>query len=78
MSSNNFVFGKQNIMIIIAGIVVTLIGFIMMIGGGSTDPNVFNGDEIFSFTRITLAPILVIGGYGIVIYGIMKKNKAQQ
>jgi hypothetical protein len=46
-----------------------------MMGGGSDDPNVFNADEMFSFTRITLAPILVIGGYVIVIYGIMKKNK---
>ena len=74
-SQNNFVFGKQNIIIIIAGLVLTLIGFFLMIGGGSEDPNVFNKDEIFSHTRITLAPILVIGGYGVVIYVIMKKNK---
>ncbi len=75
-SNNNFVFSKQNIVLIIAGIVVTLIGFVLMIGGGSEDPNVFKEEEIFSFTRITLAPLLVIGGYGVVIYGIMKKNKA--
>ncbi|MEO9532373.1 MAG: DUF3098 domain-containing protein [Crocinitomicaceae bacterium] len=73
---DNFVFSKQNVMLIIIGIVVSLIGFALMIGGGSDDPNVFNGDEMFSFTRITLAPILVIGGYGVVIYGIMKKRKA--
>lgn len=76
-ANNNFVFSKQNIVLIIAGIVVTLIGFVLMIGGGSEDPTVFKEDEIFSFTRITLAPILVIGGYGVVIYGIMKKNKAE-
>ena len=76
MSSENFVFSKQNIMMIIAGLAITLIGFVLMIGGGSADPNVFNEKEIFSFTRITLAPILVIGGYGVVIYGIMKKKKA--
>ena len=75
-SNNNFVFSKQNIVVIIAGIVLTLLGFVLMIGGGSEDPTVFKKDEIFSFTRITLAPILVIGGYGVVIYGIMKKNKA--
>ena len=73
---DNFVFSKQNVMLIIIGIVVSLIGFALMIGGGSDDPNVFNADEMFSFTRITLAPILVIGGYGVVIYGIMKKRKA--
>lgn len=75
MSSNNFVFSKKNIMFIIIGCVVTLIGFFLMMGGGSDDPNVFNEEEMFSFTRITLAPILVIGGYALVIFGIMKKNK---
>lgn len=63
-------------MFIIAGVLVTFLGFILMMGGGSEDPNTFNEDELFSFTRITLAPILVIGGYAIVIFGIMKKNKA--
>jgi hypothetical protein len=63
-------------MLIIIGIAVSLIGFTLMIGGGSDDPNVFNEAEIFSFTRITLAPLLVIGGYGVVIYGIMKKRRA--
>ena len=51
-----------------------LIGFILMIGGGSNDPDVFN-EAIFSFRRITLAPILVLAGFGIEIYAIMKKNK---
>ena len=76
MSSNNFVFSKKNIMIIIIGVVISMIGFLLMMGGGSDDPNVFNADEMFSFRRIDLAPIMVIGGYGVVIYGIMKKNKA--
>ncbi len=48
-----------------------------MIGGGSEDPTKFDADELFSHTRITLAPILVIAGYGVVIYGIMKKRKAK-
>lgn len=77
-SENKFVFGKQNIMFIIIGIAVTLVGFLLMMGGGSDDPNVFNGDEMFSFRRITLAPLLVIGGYGVVIFGIMRKNKANK
>lgn len=77
MSKEKFVFGRDNIQLIIIGCVVTLIGFFLMIGGGSDDPNVFNEDELFSHVRITLAPILVIGGYGIVIWGIMKKRKTQ-
>ncbi len=72
---NNFVFGKDNYIYIIAGIVITIIGFILMMGGGSDDPNVFNGDELFSTRRITVAPFLVILGYVVVIYGIMKKRK---
>lgn len=72
-----FVFGKQNYQLIIGGFALTLIGFFLMIGGGSDDPNVFNEEELFSHTRITLAPILVIAGYGVVIYGIMKRNKAK-
>ena len=71
-----FVFGMENYRLIIGGFLLSLIGFFLMIGGGSEDPNVFNEEELFSPMRITLAPILVIGGYGVVIYGIMKKNKA--
>jgi hypothetical protein len=78
MSKEKFVFGKDNIKLIIIGCVVTLVGFFLMIGGGSEDPNVFNEDELFSPIRITLAPILVIAGYGIVIWGIMKKRKAEE
>ena len=74
-SNNKFVFDKSNKIFIIAGVLITFLGFILMIGGGSEDPNVFNADELFSWRRITLAPILVIGGYGVVIYGIMKKRK---
>ena len=45
-----------------------------MSGGGSEDPNVFNEEELFSFRRITLAPFLVMSGYGFVLFGIMKKQ----
>ena len=76
MSENkNFVFDKSNHMFIIGGFALTLIGFLLMIGGGAENPDDFNAEELFSFTRITLAPFLVIAGYGIVIYGIMKKRK---
>lgn len=75
MSKDNFVFGKDNKMFIIVGFVVTLIGFLLMMGGGSDDPTVFNAEELFHPMRITVAPFLVILGYLIVLYGIMKKRK---
>ncbi|MFT5820580.1 MAG: putative membrane protein [Crocinitomix sp.] len=71
---SKFVFGSQNYMLIVGGFVLSLIGFFLMIGGGSEDPTQFNEAELFSHRRITLAPILVILGYVVVIYGIMKKN----
>ena len=46
-----------------------------MIGGGTSDPNKFNGAELFSNTRITLAPLLIVVGYIIIIFSIMKKGK---
>ncbi|MDR1680914.1 MAG: DUF3098 domain-containing protein [Prevotellaceae bacterium] len=56
-----------------AGIVVMVLGFALMIGGGSNDPNVFNGEALFSFTRITLSTILVVTGFAIEIVAIMKR-----
>ena len=53
-----------------------LTGFCFDVRGGSDDPNVFNEEELFSFRRITLAPFLVILGYGIVLYGIMKRTNS--
>ena len=67
-------FGKTNYMIMIAGVVLVIIGFILMSGGGSEDPNVFN-EEIFSFRRWTLAPVVVVLGYIAVFVAIMKKTK---
>lgn len=67
-------FGRDNYLWVIIGLAFLLIGFILMIGGGSDNPDVFN-EAIFSFRRITLAPILVLIGFGIQIYAIMKKSK---
>ncbi len=77
MNKDNFVFGKDNKLFIIVGFVLTLVGFLLMMGGGSEDPNVFNKEELFSPVRITLAPFLVIAGYVVVLYGIMKKRKSK-
>ena len=70
-----FAFGKENYRILIAGVVVVVIGYLLMIGGGSDDPNKFNADEIFSTRRITLSPIVILLGFVTVLYGIMKKSK---
>lgn len=70
----SFSFTKQNYRLLILGIFLITLGFLLMIGGGSDDPNVFS-DKIFNFQRLTLAPILVIAGYIIEIFAIMKKPK---
>jgi hypothetical protein len=69
-----FAFGKENYRLMLIGLVFIAAGFLLMIGGGSSDPNQFN-PEIFSFRRITLAPILILAGYVIEIFAIMKKPK---
>lgn len=70
-----FAFGKENYKILIIGIVVLVIGYMLMIGGGSKDPNVFNGDELFSFRRITLSPLVILAGFVVILFAIMKKSK---
>lgn len=69
-TEGEFLFGKKNYLIMLAGIVVILIGFGLMAGGGSDDPQVFN-EEIYSFRRIRLAPTLVLLGLAIEVYAIM-------
>lgn len=69
-----FLFGKRNYMIMLIGGAFIALGFILMAGGGSDDPNVFN-EEIYNWRRIRLAPTLVIIGLGIEIYAILAKPK---
>lgn len=71
-----FLFSKENYIIMFVGLAIIFLGFILMSGGKSTDPNVFNESEIYSTTRITIAPILVLLGLAIEGYAIMKKPKA--
>lgn len=70
-----FAFGKENYRILIVGVVLVVVGYLLMIGGGSDDPNVFNAEEIFSTRRITVAPIVILAGFVVVLFGIMKKSK---
>jgi len=71
-----FLFEKNNYKILLIGIVVIALGFILMSGGGSDDPKVFN-EEIFNFRRIRLAPTMVLIGFGITVYSIFKSPKRQ-
>jgi hypothetical protein len=70
-----FALGKENYKLMAIGFAIIVFGFILMIGGESTDPTVFNGAEVFSFQRITLAPIVVLAGFIFEIWAIMKKPK---
>ncbi len=69
-------FQKKNYMLMLIGIAIVALGYILMSGGGSADPNVFS-EEIFSFRRITLAPIVVLAGYVFIGYAIMYKPKTK-
>lgn len=67
---STFIFGKKNYRFMLIGLGVIALGFILMSGGGSDDPNVFN-PEIYSWRRIRLAPALVLLGFGIEVYAIL-------
>ena len=71
---NKLLFGKRNYTFMIIGLFFIAMGFILMSGGGSDDPNIFN-EEIYSFRRIRLAPILVITGFIIEFYAILTKSE---
>ena len=68
------VFGKKNYQLMLLGLTFITLGFFLMSGGGSEDPNIFN-DEIYNFRRIRVAPILFLFGFIIEVYAIMKNPK---
>ncbi|MEC8637014.1 MAG: DUF3098 domain-containing protein [Flavobacteriaceae bacterium] len=78
MSNENqkkeFLFNKRNYQFLLLSIALIALGFIIMAGGGSEDPNVFN-PEIFNFRRIRLAPTIVLMGFGLAIYTILMPPK---
>jgi fumarate reductase subunit D len=73
----NFALGKENYKLLAIGFAIIVIGFLLMLGGRSKDPNQFS-NEIFSFRRITLAPIVVLAGFVFEIWAIMKKSKGEE
>jgi len=67
------IFTKKKYLILILILSFLILGFVLLSGGGSNDPNVFN-PEIFSFRRITLAPLIIIGSYSALMWLILKKS----
>ena len=70
----NFALAPENYKLLAIGFGIVVLGFLLMLGGKSPDPNIFN-EEMFSFRRITLAPIVVLAGFAFVTWAIMKKPK---
>lgn len=70
----NFAFGKINYILLIAGVALIILGFILMAGGGSSDPKVFN-EDMFDFRRLTLAPILILAGFAVELVAILKRPR---
>lgn len=74
-ANHRFAFKKLNFQWLLIGLAINILGFMLMIGGESPDPAKFDAKELFSPVRITVAPILVVIGYLVIIYAIMKKTK---
>jgi hypothetical protein len=70
-----FAIPRENYKLILIGLGIIILGFILMVGGGSDDPNVFKEEELFSFRRISLSSIVVVFGFAFEVYAIMKKPK---
>ncbi|MFB6457499.1 DUF3098 domain-containing protein [Chitinophaga sp. Hz27] len=69
------IFPKANYRFMLIGLVVVIIGFLLMMGGKNDDPTVFKPEEVYSFRRITLAPIVILLGLMIEVYAIMRRPK---
>lgn len=67
---DKFAVPKRNYIFIVAGLCVMLVGYLFLLGGGAESPEVFNY-KLFSFTRMYVAPLLILAGFGIEVYAIM-------
>ena len=75
MNDNDMPFTRENYLLMLVGLGIVGIGYLLMSGGGSGDPNVFN-EDIFSTRRITVAPIVLLLGYVFIIYAILKRPRS--
>ena len=74
-TTSNNLFGKENYMWMLAGLAIMALGFFLMAGGKNSNPAQFNDSDVYSTTRITIAPILIIAGLITEIFAIMRKPK---
>jgi hypothetical protein len=72
---SQFGFQPENYKLLLIGLAINVLGFLLMIGGAAEDPNAFDASELFSARRITIAPMLIVAGYIVIIYAILKKKK---
>ncbi len=77
MNSGKFAIPRKNIVYLLAGLALMIVGYILMIGGGTTDPSVFPEKEMFSFRRVTLAPLFILAGFVVEIFAIMYKPRSK-
>ena len=75
---NHFGFNPKNYKWLYIGLAINVLGYILMIGGGAEDLNDFNSEELFSSTRITIAPMLIIAGYIVILFSIMKRSDNEE
>lgn len=75
-NKKKLLFSNKNYLLLVLGVVVIAIGFLLMMGGNSTDPNVFN-EDVFSFRRIRLAPAVIFVGFAVCIVSIFYTNKKE-
>jgi len=73
-NTHDFAFGKDNYIILIVGIILLAIGYLLMTGGAAENPNTFSAEEIFSVRRLTVAPLVILSGFAVVLYAVMKKS----
>lgn len=71
-------FDRDNYKWMLIGVAVMLLGWLLMAGGASKDPNIFNKNEVYSTMRITIAPIVIVIGLVIEVYALLKSPKNTQ
>ena len=72
----NFSLPSKNVLLIGIGLLAMVLGFVLMLGGGSSDPNVFN-PEMFNARRLVVAPVVICIGIGVIVWGIMRKPRGE-
>src|SRR5687767_9747496 len=71
-------FEKGNLLWMLAGAALMILGYVLMTGGASEDPNVFNEDEVYSTRRITIAPILILAGLVVEVFALFRNNNIRK